>query len=363
MTRLERSSNRSGVPLTVSRRDFLRAAVVTGGGLALAACTPPPTAAPPPAPAQTGPSIAASFPAPRVNTSTKVAGPHLSSILSPAPLAIGKARGFWDEYGLTQEFTAYDGGGDLVRGVTSGANGYGVTSPTAVIAAFVKGEELRIIGCAFGGLTIKFVVLNGATYQSIADLAGKKIGFSTPGSNSHFLAQESLRVAGVTAELVPVGGAAESITALRTNLVDATWAAEPTPAVNKDVVRVLWDTNTYVPNYMETVLTTTASYAQRNGDVLRAFLAGYDKGDQYIKSNPAEAGRVWAREVELDDKADLIATAFTGIKSEMWTIRLDPKALTAIEKSMRDLGQINEAVNWNELVDQSFLPENLRASL
>ncbi len=350
---------------TVSRRTFLRAALITSGGLALAACAPrtaSPGAAPPSSSASSS-SIRASFAAPRVNTTAKVAGPHLDSILSPAPLPIGNAKGFWEEYGLKQEFTAYDGGGDLVRGITSGANSYGVASPTAVIAAFVKGESLRIIGCAFNGLTIKFVVLNDSPYRSIADLAGKKVGFSTPGSNSHFLAQESLKVAGVTAEIVPVGGAAESITALRTGIVDATWAAEPTPAVNKDIVRVLWDTNTYVPNYMETVLATTASFAEQKGDVLRAFLAGYDKGDTFIKSDPAEAGRVWAQAVDLSDKADLIAPAFAQTKPEMWTIQLNASALDAIERSMRDLGQIDQPVNWKELVDQSFLPESMRVTI
>ncbi|MEA2640303.1 MAG: NitT/TauT family transport system substrate-binding protein [Chloroflexota bacterium] len=348
----------------LSRREFLRAIVIAGGGLAVVACTPK-TGAPPAAStsAAGGPAISASFPAPKVNTSTKVAGPHLESILSPAPLAVGNARGFWDEYGLKQEFTAYDGGGDVVRGITSGANAYAVAAPTAVISAFVKGEKLRLIGCSFGGLTIKFVVLNGAPYQTISELAGKKIGFSTPGSNSHFLAQESLRVAGVQAEVVAVGGATESITALRTGIVDATWAADPTPALNKDTVRVLWDTNTYAPKFMETVLATTADYAAKNGDVIQAFLAGYDKGDQYIKQSPEEAGRVWAQAVDLGDKADLIASAFKDTKPAYWTLRLDPEALQAIEKSMRDLGQIDQAVNWKELVDQSFLPESLRASI
>ena len=346
---------------SLDRRRFLKGALAAGAGLALYACAPP-TGAPAPG-ASAGSPVAGGASIPKVNTTTKVAGPHLETILSGAALPVGKAKGFWDEYGLTQEFTGYAGGGDVIRAVTSGANHYAVAAPTAVLAAFVRGEPLRLIGCSFGGLAIKFVVLRDSPIRSIQDLAGKKVGFSTPGSNTHFLSQESLKQAGVQAEIVSVGGSAESITALRTGVVDCTWAAEPVPAMNQDIVRVLWDTNQYVPQFMETVLTTTADYLERNENILRAFIAGFGRSQEFIKGNLREAAGIWAQEVGLGDKSTQIVSAFMDTKPEMWTLRLDPAALEAIERSMRDLNQINQAVNWKELVDQRFLPDNLRVTI
>ena len=86
-------------------------------------------------------------------------------------------------------------------------------------------------------------------FQSLADLRGKKIGVSTPGSSSDMVAKLVLSRAGIKASevsFVGVGASAAALTALRSGQIDAMSHTDPvmTMLEQKGDVKIIGDTRT-----------------------------------------------------------------------------------------------------------------------
>ena len=126
--------------------------------------------------------------------------------------------------------------------------------------------------------------------------------------------------------------------------------------------KVVWRSPDIIPYWMEQGLATTESFMKENPDLLRGFMRAHVKGLDYIRDNPAEAGRIWARMVGFKD-VELAARANAKYPKSAWSSKLSVEALREIEKSMLTLKQIDKPIDWKALIDQSFLPPNMRINL
>jgi NitT/TauT family transport system substrate-binding protein len=332
-----------------SRRLFLRSALgVTAGAMLTAACG----TATPSTTNRTPAGTSAPFKA-------EVAVSHFNSIMSMMAWTFGMDKGLFQAAGLEQNFTEYAGGGDTVRGLLTAGSHYAMASPSAAIAAFVQGEPVRIIGGGFGASTTVFVVKQDGPIQHIEDLKGKKIGYSKPGSNSHVLATTLNKRHSLGAELVSAGGVSESLIALRNDLVDCVWTAEPHPSRYPNEFRRLVGGEAIIPQYAELVLLSHEQFIQERPDVLRAVAQAYNQSMQAVREQPAAAASSWANVAELETA--IVVDAMRHVPSEAWTAKLLPDGLRTIERTMLDFGLIAQAVDWKRLVIQDFLPAENRA--
>lgn len=337
----------------LSRRQFLHSAALAGGAAALGLACGPRTGAPA--------AISPDAPPQRVDFAAKAAVSHLKALLSAMPWTVGEAKGFFKDLGLTHELTEFSGGGDTVRGLLLGGNNYALTAPSPSITAFASGEPLRIIGTAYGSTTIVFLVKTDTPYQALRDVAGKKIGFSTAGSNTHFLAIRANRDNQLNAELISVGGIPDSLTALRTGIVDCSWSAEPTPGRFEDEFRVIATAGQIVPKFSEFIITSTEDFLKNRPDVVRAFLAAYGTTQKFIADNPEESARIWGENAGV--ATDIVAKALGRVAKEGWSLKIDPDMLKTVEASMVEFNQIDRPVDWKTLVVQDFLPPDQRTPL
>ena len=331
----------------LSRRQFLRHATgLAAGAMMLAACGAP----------------AASTPA-RGTTAgpfhAEVAVSHIKSLMSLMAWTVGQEKGFFREAGVEQSFTEYEGGGDTIRGLLTAGSHYAMAAPSAAIAAFVQGEPVRIIGGGFASSTVVFVAKRDGPIQRIEDLKGKKIGYSKPASNSHVLATILDKQHNLGAELVSTGGVGESLIALRNNLVDCVWTAEPQPSRYTSEFRRLVSGEAILPHFVELVLLTTERFIQDQPDVLRAVARSYNQSMQAVRAQPAAAAASWAKVAELDP--EIVAEAMDHVPPEAWTANLLPEGLRTTERVMLEFGLIKQSVDWNQLVVQDFLPAENRA--
>lgn len=335
----------------LDRREFLWLLAGASGAAALAGCG-----------GTTGP--AASTPAsgpPKVSASTKAAVSHLKAIISNTPWAVAKDRGFFAEVGITQEMTSFAGGGDTVRGLLQGGNDYAFATPDAIAAAFVKGQPIRIIGGGYASSTVVIIAKKDSPIKTIKDLAGKKVGYSTAGSASQFLIQKTLKDNNVQANMVSVGGASESLTALRNGIVDATWTAYPQPQRFAGEFQIVFRATETVPDYPEIMFATTETYARQNPEVLRAFLYAYNRALEQVRNNPEESATTWATFAGIPP-APAVA-ALKEIPKSVWTLQINPKSPKLIEDSLLDFKQIDKPVDWKKLIVQDYLPSNQRITL
>jgi ABC-type nitrate/sulfonate/bicarbonate transport system substrate-binding protein len=105
--------------------------------------------------------------------------------ISPLPFYIAREKGFYEKAGIRVN-PIFAGGGDqmqiMVAGEADIAVGVGLL---ATVSALEKGAPLKIISAEMRGLSdIFWHVKADSPVKKIEDLAGRKIGYSNPGSSS-----------------------------------------------------------------------------------------------------------------------------------------------------------------------------------
>ena len=167
------------------------------------------------------------------------------------PLTISEQLGYFKAEGLDIEISDFAGGARALQAVVGGSadvcsgafeHTINLQSKNQMFRAFVlQGRAPQI---AFGVST-----KNMPNYRSIADLKGKKIGVSAPGSSTNMMANLVLSRGGLKASdvsFIGVGTAAGALTALRSGQIDAMSNTDPvmTMLEQKGEVRIISDTRT-----------------------------------------------------------------------------------------------------------------------
>jgi NitT/TauT family transport system substrate-binding protein len=122
-----------------------------------------------------------------------------------------------------------DGGPDTIAAVTGGGADFGMgIGTTAAIAAFMKGAPIRIVAASFTGSgDIYYFARAESAINSFADLNGKTLGFSRPGSSSFTIAQVLAEQAGVKPTFVASGGMPATLTQVLSGQLDVGWSGVP----------------------------------------------------------------------------------------------------------------------------------------
>ncbi|MCA3237815.1 MAG: ABC transporter substrate-binding protein [Curvibacter sp.] len=167
------------------------------------------------------------------------------------PLTIAEQLGYFKAEGLEVEISDFAGGARALQAVVGGS------------ADVVSGAYEHTINLQNKGQMFQAFVLQGrapqialgvsaktmANYKTVADLKGKKIGVTAPGSSTNMMANLVLSRAGLKAgdvSFIGVGTSAGALTALRTGQVDAMCNIDPvmTMLEQKGDVRIVFDTRT-----------------------------------------------------------------------------------------------------------------------
>lgn len=167
------------------------------------------------------------------------------------PLTLAEQLGYFKAEGLEVEISDFAGGARALQAVVGGS------------ADVVSGAYEHTINLQNKGQMFQAFVLQGrapqialgisnktlAGYKSVADLKGKKIGVTAPGSSTNMMANMVLARAGIKAgdvSFIGVGTAAGALTALRSGQIDAICNIDPvmTMLEQKGDVRIVFDTRT-----------------------------------------------------------------------------------------------------------------------
>jgi NitT/TauT family transport system substrate-binding protein len=167
------------------------------------------------------------------------------------PLTISEQLGYFKAEGLDVEISDFAGGAKSLQALIGGS------------ADVVSGAYEHTINMQSKNQMIQSIVLMGRApqiamgvstkampqYRGVADLRGKRIGVSAPGSSTNMVANLVLSRAGVKAtevSYVGVGTAAGALAALRSGQIDAMSNTDPvmTMLEQKGDVRIISDTRT-----------------------------------------------------------------------------------------------------------------------
>ena len=148
------------------------------------------------------------------------------------PLTIAEQLGYFKEAGLDVTIVDFAGGSRALQAVVGGS------------ADVVSGAFEHTLNMQFKGQPMRAFVLQGAApqivlgvnpktmpnYKTVADLKGKKIGVTAPGSSTNVLANFVLAKAGLKAtdvSFVGVGAGSGAVAAMRAGQIDAMSNLDP----------------------------------------------------------------------------------------------------------------------------------------
>jgi NitT/TauT family transport system substrate-binding protein len=183
------------------------------------------------------------------------------------------------------------------------------------------GGELIEAGLAGHDLVFMLGVLNRAVFslyskpeiRSLADLKGKVIGVTQPGSTTDFVGRVLVREAGLTlgrdVRMVHLEGIPAIMTALTQGNIDAGIISAPTTvrarkAGLKELVNI---TEKNVP-LIHVAFASTRQYIKENPDRVRRYLQGYLEGLKIARTDPPSARQAIGKYTKMTDADDLEET-------------------------------------------------------
>jgi NitT/TauT family transport system substrate-binding protein len=290
---------------------------------------------------------------------------HWASAFYGAPYAVAMEKGFFKKRGvdITGILTSA-GGGTSVRNTLAGDLPFGEVALPAALMAINSGQPLKIIGGGVESIAdILWITQKDSSINSIKDIVGKKVSFTSPGSVTNMLILMCMKAANIDRKdvtLVPAGGIGANLSAVLNKAVDTGMTGEPVWSENKDKVKpAFWTKDCFPPEMTQTVAITTTEYAQTGGDKLRAIIAARREAVEYIIKHTDESADIVAKAYNGDPKLyrevfkNFVAINYFGDG------RLNYKGMDRMAEGMEIIGQIKGKPDWKAMVDTSFLPKDL----
>jgi NitT/TauT family transport system substrate-binding protein len=219
-------------------------------------------------------------------------------------LNVLKTKGFAKEFGVDFDITDFGSGAKGVEALVTGTVDMLGGVYEHAIRMQAKGQDIKTVVCTFNapGLVLGVTKAFAPSYKSIADLKGKYVGVSAPGSATHNFLNLLLARAGLKPEdvsVISVGNAMGAVAAIRTR-------GELQAIVNYDPViaelestgdikavadtRGLMDTRAvYGSDYTSVCLLSGGDFVKKNPKTVQAMVNGMVKALRWMsKATPDE---------------------------------------------------------------------------
>jgi NitT/TauT family transport system substrate-binding protein len=284
-------------------------------------------------------SIGGAMAAPKVTVS--IGG---ASCLCYLPTVLAKQLGEYEKAGVDVDLVDFKGGSQALTAVLGGSADVvsGYYDHTVELAAKHQQLVSFVVYDRYPGLVL--AVAPGKDIKSIADLAGKKVGVSAPGSSTDFFLKYELKKAGAdpkSAAVIGVGVGATAVAAMEQGQIDAAVLLDPAVTVlqgkHPDLV-ILSDTRTqkdteaaFGGHYPGGALYTRPDWLQAHATEAQALANAMVATLKWIHSHSAE--EIMAKMPENlvgPDKAGYLAALKNSIPMYSEDGILDPKGAEAV---------------------------------
>jgi NitT/TauT family transport system substrate-binding protein len=193
-------------------------------------------------------------------------------------IAMVDKGGFGAKHGLKVEILQIKAGATLIKALIAGEIDSVDMGAAESIVAGARGTGVKIIGCTWPG--VPQVVLAKAEINSLAELKGKNVAISSPGSLPDLLFRGMLDAANVPfsdVKLATQGADLDRYKSLLAGITDAAVVSNEFEAVMPANIKVLAKGNTAVPKFLRLCLATNSKVlAERRDDLVRFVAAEMD---------------------------------------------------------------------------------------
>ncbi len=287
------------------------------------------------------------------------ASPNASAII---PVNVGDKLGIFAKHGLDLKISDFFGGSKLAQAMAAGSIDIGVGAGTEM--AFVaKGAPIIAVCNAVPPIPfIGIAVPWDSPAKSVADLKGKKIGVSSRGSLTDWLALRLARHEGWGLDgVVPVAignGAANITAAFQAHLIDADVAVTSLifDMEEKKTGRLLIPVSDYVGKLAAGAIYASTQIAKSNPDAVRAFLAGWLETIAYMRGHKQETVTMVSAITGFPPSVvakeyDLTIGMFSS------DCKFDAESLETLKSSFADLKLLDTPPDMSKLYSEAYLPK------
>jgi NitT/TauT family transport system substrate-binding protein len=193
-------------------------------------------------------------------------------------IAMVDKGGFGAKHGLKVEILQIKAGATLIKALIAGEIDSVDMGAAEAIIAGARGTGVKIVGCTWPG--VPQVVLAKAEIKTLADLKGKNVAISSPGSLPDLLFRGMLDAADVPfsdVKLATQGADLDRYKSLVAGITDAAVVSNEFEAVMPANIHVLAKGSTAVPKFIRLCLATSSkALAERRDDLVRFVAAEMD---------------------------------------------------------------------------------------
>jgi len=213
----------------------------------------------------------------------------------PAPYEVGiENNSIQYECGWTISFRRFNSGAEIFAAMAGGSIDIGDAGSSPIAAAASNGLDLRLFYISsVSGEDEALVVREGTGIESAADLGGRRLA-AAPVSTDHYqllavLAQEGIPESAVHLFTIPQ---AEIVAGWKRGYIDAAFVWDPALTELTRTGKVLLTSRQVAARGAPTfnAFVSTAKFADKNPDFLKAFVRAVDRFSASFKHHPEEWG-------------------------------------------------------------------------
>ncbi len=269
-----------------------------------------------------------------------------ASCLCYLPTVLASQLGFYEKEGVQVDLIDFKGGSQALTAVIGGSADVvsGYFDHTVELAAKDQELESFVVYDRFPGLVLVVAPDQSGKITKVADLSGKKVGVSAPGSSTDFFLKYSLKKAGVdpsSAAVIGVGLGGTAIAAMEQGQIDAAVMLDPAVTVmqtNHKDLTILADTRSqkdteavFGGDYPGGALYTRSDWLKAHATEAQAMTNAMVDTLKWIHSHtPEEIMAKMPAEMVGKDKDAYLAALKNSIPMYSEDGRMDPKGAEAV---------------------------------
>jgi NitT/TauT family transport system substrate-binding protein len=305
--------------------------------------------------------LAAAAPAPASADTALSVGKASATSDALIPVNIGDELGIFKKHGLDLTIIDFGGGSKMAQALAAGSIDIGDGAGTEM-AFIAKGVPMLAVcestgPAPFMGVGVPF----DSPVKTLAELKGKIIGVSSPGSFSDWSGHELARKfgwgdAGVT-NIAIGGGSAPMGAALRTHQVDAAIAGTSQFLAFEETkdARLLAPVSTYEGRVASGALFASNELIARHPDAIRAFLAAWIETIDYMRAHKPETVTLASRITRFSETVMAREYDFT-IGMHTKDCRFDPESLATLKRAFGEMKPVEGEPDMAKLYTDAFVP-------
>lgn len=233
----------------------------------------------------------------------------------------GVDEGFFKRANLDLTIGYATAGPDTLIAASTGNSDFGLSIGTmAAIAAFAKGAPFKIVAASFTGTGDTFYYVRAdSPLNKFADLNGRTVAFSRPGSSSFTIAHLFAEQEHVEPKFVATGDFAATLTQVMSGQIDVGFSVAPfnLDLINQKKIRVIARGSDVraLQNQTIRVHVGNANFLHNRRDVALRFFRIYAQTQEWMYKNVDKAVANYARYNEMPLETAKSALSYNPLKA------------------------------------------------